>query len=93
MSLSLNQISTVEKEVEFAYATPGEGTTLLLAVPSALDTVTAPVVRPVCLKAKLISRSLPLEVVVAAVALPIPTSNDNVFPTCALIFCFILKDT
>ena len=48
---------------------------------------------PVCVKAKPINRFAELEVVVAAVALPIPTSKFSAVPTAAFTFCFILKDT
>ena len=86
VSLSLNQICTLENEVELVLVK------VLIDVP-AEDTVNELVAVPLCLNEIPMSRFAELEVVVAITLFPIPTSSALAGGMFVSMFCLILKDT
>jgi len=85
--LSLNQISTFEKEVEV------ELVKLLTTVVSTDFTTKVFVTVPLCLKDSPINRLPDEDVVVLATLFPIPTSNVLALGTAAFTFCFNRNET
>ena len=87
VSLSLNQICTLEKEVELVLVK-----VLPIVVP-AEDTTTVLVAVPLCLNEIPMSRFAELEVVVELTLFPIPTSSALAAGMFVSMFCLILNDT
>ena len=85
--MSLNQISTFEKEVEVELVKP------LTTVVSADFTTKVFVAAPLCLKDSPINRSVDEEVDVLRTLLPIPTSKVLAVGTAAFTFCFNRNET
>lgn len=86
VSLSLNQISALEKVVKLVSVTT-------LVHPSADFTVRVLVALPLCLKDRPIKRLADEDVDVANTLFPIPISKEFAVGIFVLMFCLILNET